>query len=176
MAIEIKVKLKSRALVGWQARLKRAKAVVQDLEPTFEAIYHPFLLMHMRDQFASSGAAGGSRWADLSAEPRYAAYKRSIVGNVPVLRWPTAREQLYPSLATRGPSHIERSSERAARFGTDVPHARTLERGGVGPFGERYPARKILVLGTNRSAELYSLLKQDVMARIERTRRPVIKQ
>lgn len=176
MAVRIEVKVRSLSgFVSWRRRLKRAIAAVQDMAPTFEAVYHPFMLVHMRDQFASGGRAGGSPWADLSGEPRYAAYKRRIVGGAPTLRWPTAREQLYPSLATRGQGHIERSTSRAARFGTSVPHAATLERGGVGPFGERYPARKILALGTNRTADLYDLIRRDVYARILGRRRPTVR-
>lgn len=176
MAIQISVKVRSLSgFVSWRRRLKRALVAVQDMAPTFEAIYHPFMLVHMRDQFASGGRAGGSPWADLSGEPRYAAYKRRIVGNAPTLRWPTSREQLYTSLATRGPGHIERTTGRAARFGTSVPHAAQLEKGGVGPFGEPYPARKILALGTNRTADLFSLIRRDVYARINARRRPTVR-
>lgn len=173
--LTVKVSPKT-GLAGWRRRLKRALNAVQDMEPTFDGVFHPFMLAHMRDQFESGGRAGGSPWAGLEGEPRYAAFKRSIVGNAGVLRWPTLNEQLYPSLVSRGSGHIERSSDAAARFGTAVPHAATLDKGGVGPFGERYPARKILALGPNRASQLYALIKQDVEARIDgRRRRPTIR-
>jgi hypothetical protein len=178
MPIQIKATLKPRTKVtGFLRRLARAVEVVSDCKTTFEQIYHPFMLVHMRDQFETGGRAGGNQWASLDREPRYAAYKRRLVGNAPILRWPTANEQLYPSLANpRGTGHLASSSDAAARFGTSIPHAAQLERGGIGPFGEPYPARQILALGPQRSAALFALLKADILARIEKTRRPTVSQ
>lgn len=171
ITISASVAPKTRAQ-GFMRRLKTALEVVGDMKPTFERVFHPYMLEHMKDQFESSGGAGGSPWASLDREPLYAAMKRRAVGNAPVLRWPTAGEVLYPSLVSRGPSHIEKSGAARARFGTAVPHAAQLEKGGVGPYGERYPARKILVLGARRTADLMSLTRHDIEARIAKGRRP----
>jgi|AntDeeMinimDraft_6_1070357.scaffolds.fasta_scaffold00404_8 phage gpG-like protein len=178
MPINVGIRVSPRTkTTAFLRRLKRAVEVVSDLKTTFEEVYHPFMLVHMRDQFATGGRAGGQQWAGLEREPKYAAYKRNIVGNAPILRWPTANEQLYPSLTNpRGAGHLASSSDAAARFGTSIAHAATLDRGGIGPFGEPFPARPILALGPQRNAALFALLKQDILARVEKSRRPTVRQ
>lgn len=173
--LQIKVSPRTR-LKGFSAELQRAVDAVSDMAPTWSQVFEPFMAQHMKQQFASQGRAGGKQWAGLEREPRYQAFKRALVGNAPVLRWPSPREQLYPSLVERGhPLHIERRGQERARFGTAVPHAARLEQGGIGPFGEAYPARPILVLGNDRIAVLANLVRADLLARIGKTRRPAVR-
>lgn len=157
---------------GFRKRLSQAERVVSDLSETFEQVFHPFMLRHMKRQFETSGRYGGAAWADYSQEPIYAAAKQRITGHLRILRWKPGQEQLAPSLMTQGGLHVARSEPGHAEFGTRVPHAGQLERGGVGPYGERYPARLILFLPSRDRLELVGLIKADVFARIQDGRRP----
>jgi hypothetical protein len=151
-------------------RLSLAEDVVQDLRPTFEEIAHPWLLNHMRRQFATDGAHGGSRWADYSREPKYRAYKKSLVGHTDILRWEKGgREQLYPSLTKKGDSlHVWRASHKGIRFGTRVDHAERLTQGGTGPFGEPYPGREIFSLTRRQRSDFVREIQRDIIRRFGR--------
>lgn len=156
----------------FRERLSLAERVVSDMSETFERVFHPYLLRHMKRQFETSGRYAGAAWADYGQEPIYAAAKQRITGHLRILRWKPGQERLAPSLMTQGGLHIARSDATTAQFGTRLPHAEQIERGGVGPYGERYPARLILFLPTRDRLELVGLLKADVLARIDGSPRP----
>lgn len=165
---------KNEALAKFAKDMTRAEKVVGDLSQTFDHVFHPFMLRHMRRQFETEGRYGGAPWADYSQEPIYAAAKLAAVGHLRILRWKAGQEQLAPSLLTRGSGHVELSDRVNASFGTRVPHAAQLEQGGIGPYGERFPPRLILRLPPRDRLELVGLIQSDLLARIMLTARPTL--
>lgn len=175
----LKITAKPRgALQHYQRTLGRAEQVVQNLAPSFDQVFHPFMLSHMRDVFRSGGAAAGQTWRGYASEPRYGAFKARILAQArpQPLRWqPGKKERLFPSLTSEGGEHVHVSNSQAARFGTSVPYAARLEEGGIGPFGEPSPARPMVRIDAARTSDLVALLKQDVLARIGGTARARVK-
>lgn len=166
------------AVQRYQRTLAGARNALGDLGPSFDQIYHPFLLAHMRDVFRSGGAAAGASWRGYDGEPRYGAFKAAVLGQArpQPLRWkPGERERLFPSLTEEGGAHVHVTGKSAARFGTEVPYAARLERGGTNQFGEPSPPRVFLRLDATRTAQLAELLKADIIARIGGTRRPRVR-
>lgn len=160
----IKIGVRGDAQVS--RRLGLAYDVLGDLQPVFDAAMHPFMLTHMKRQFASDGAYGGAPWALYAREPKYTAYKIALVGHLTPLRWQKGGpfERLYPSLVDKShPEHVWKSDGKGASFGTRVPHAASLNEGGVGPFGERYPARKIIAMRNESRKELISAIQREIV-------------
>lgn len=142
--------------------------IIGDMTPTWRGVVGPFMYEHMDRQFRTQGAYGGKPWAGYENEPFYRAYKRAVTGHLKVLRWkPGERERLYPSL-TQGldPDNILEITPTSFRFGTKVPYAADLNRGGVGPFGERYPARKIISFTDAQKNMLFVEIQRDILRRI----------
>jgi len=175
----IKITAKPRgALKRYQRTLSRAEHVVQDMAPSFDQVFHPYMLAHMQDVFRSGGAAAGRVWRGYEGEPRYGAFKAAVLAQArpQPLRWkPGEKERLFPSLVYEGGEHVHTTSRSAARFGTAVPYAARLEEGGIGPFGEPSPPRPMLRLDAVGSARLAEVLKTDIFARIGGTTRPKVK-
>lgn len=125
---------------------------------------HDFFVRKQIDLFASEGRSEGAPWPDYSGqEPKYAAYKRGIVGDVyakRLLRWTPGREVLYPSLTEqRHAQHVWNVQAQRFEFGTRVPYAMNHQKGvGTGPTGERIAQRKIAVLGTASMVELKQII------------------
>jgi hypothetical protein len=134
--------------VGRVRQMLQASAeALGGFQDIWDEVVHPWFLGHMGARFATEGRYGGNEWADYSAEPHYALYKKAIVGHFRLLRWEMGGEyeRLYPSLTDPNhPEHIYQRDDTKARMGTSVPYAKDLEGGGVGPFGERYPGRTII--------------------------------
>lgn len=175
----IKITVAPRGAIQRFARtIASAERVVGDLGPSFEQVFHPFMLSHMRDVFRSGGAAAGATWRGYEGEPRYGAFKAAVLGQArpQPLRWqPGRQERLFPSLTEEGGAHVHVTGKSAARFGTEIPYAARLERGGTNQFGEPSPARVFLRLDATRSAQLAELLKDDILARVGGTRRPRVR-
>lgn len=113
----------------------------------WDEIVHPWFIGHIGARFATEGRYGGNAWAGYSNEPKYALYKKQIAGHFDLLRWEKGGkyERLYPSLTEPNHTfHVYQRDEDSMRVGTSVPYAKDLEKGGVGPFGERYPGRTII--------------------------------
>lgn len=143
--------------------------VIGDLAPTFRSVIGPYMVQHMRSQFSTEGAHGGAPWAGYDKEPKYRAYKRAILGHLSILRWQKGGpyELLYPSLTALGhPANIFRVTPTSAVFGTSVPHAEELNRGGIGPFGEPYPARKIIAMTGQQKNQLFVEIQRDILRRV----------
>lgn len=175
----LKITAKPRgAIKRYQREFTGAIGVIEDLAPSFDQVFHPFMLAHMRDVFRSGGAAAGAKWRGYDGEPRYGAFKARVLGQArpQPLRWqPGKQERLYPSLTEEGGDHVHTTGRSAARFGTAIPYAARLERGGVGPYGETSPPRVMLRIDAARTAEMAELLKEDILARIGGTRRPRVR-
>jgi len=153
------------------ARLGVAAEVIGDMTPTWDNAAGPWLREHMAKQFDSEGAHGGKSWADYSAEPKYAAFKRAIVGHLDLLRWQKGGpfERLYPSLTKRfDPFSIFIARKDELTFGTKVPYAKRLTKGGVGPFGERYKGRAIIAMTNNQRRDFIRTIQRDMVARVSR--------
>lgn len=139
--------------------------VLGDLKPIFDKAIHPLLLDHMRKVFDSQGSYGGVHWADYSNEPKYRAYKKSIVGHLDRLRWQKGGpyEILYPSLTN--PSHMTHVWVARAHgfvFGTMLDYARRLSEGGIGPFGEPYPGREVLPFKQKQIADYLREIQREI--------------
>lgn len=142
--------------------------VLGDLTEVWDDSIHPFMIDHMKSQFKSDGAHGGSPWALYGAEPKYTAYKIALVGHLTPLRWQKGGpfERLFPSLVDRSDrDHVWESSAKGAVFGTSLPYAGDLNAGGIGPFGERYPARKIIAMRQDQKKKMISAIQQAIVQR-----------
>lgn len=128
---------------------------ISRLNPVWDNVVHPWLLEHLKRQFKTEGERGGAPWADYSGEPKYRAYKKSALGNLRILRWMGGSERLFPSLTQRNaPWHIWESWSSGFRFGSSLPYAARLEKGGTGPFGEKYPGRIMLRMTRHQKREM----------------------
>lgn len=146
-----------------------AAEIIGDLRDVFDEDLHPFMLDHMKSQFASSGRHGGKPWASYDKEPKYTAYKIALVGHLDVLRWQKGGpfERLYPSLVDKTDvDHVWKTSGKSARFGTRVAYAGRLNQGGVGPFGESYPARKMLAMTDQQKKLMITTIQRGIVSRI----------
>lgn len=124
------------------ARLRAVRAI--DLTAITRATGQDASVAFARKQFATGGRYGGKPWAGYTGEPAYAAYKRAAIGHLEPLKWDGAPGGLEDAL-TNPRSRLRRWSVRQGRVQLDIaiPYLRRLETGGVGPFGERFPARVI---------------------------------
>lgn len=148
-----------------------AAKVVGDMKPIFDRVVRPYVLEHMDRQFNTLGAHGGKPWASLDGEPKYRSFKAAILGEDlarKVLWWDTRGQRLRPSLINpQHPEQVWESSSTRAYFGTAVPYAGDLIRGGVGPFGERYPGREIFALTQRQRKELVTLMQREIVQQVE---------
>lgn len=146
-------------------KLGLAASIVGDLTPIFQKYGHPFLLSHMRRQFLTAGRHGGAAWRGYDQEPIYRYYKRAIVGHLEVLRWESGFERLAPSLMeARHKSHIFAARRDSMRFGTSVPYAFDLNKGGRNLFGEPMPPRQIIAFRESQKKEFISELQRGIVA------------
>lgn len=123
-----------------------------------------FLMAQYARSFTSRGTEQGQRWAGYEGEPKYAAYKRALGGGEDILRW-KGSDRLYNALTKRGDSNqVWRAGADKAQFGARLPYASSLQRGGRGPFGERYPGRRYLALGPRARKRLAELLRKEAQA------------
>jgi phage gpG-like protein len=125
---------------------------------------HEFFIAKQIKLFATEGTSEGIKWPDYSGqEPKYAVYKREMVGEAyadRLLRWMPGREILYPSLvSSRHAQHVWDVQQQRFTFGTRVPYAMNHQKGvGTGPTGERIAQRKIAVLSTASVTELKQII------------------
>lgn len=113
------------------------------VEDTIDAA-HQAVLVFARRQVTSSGAYGGRRWADFAGEPKYRAFKDAIGALAQPLRWIPGQERLVPALTDpRHPDHRWLKTQRGFELEISIPYIASIEAGGIGPFGEKFPARPI---------------------------------
>ena len=149
-------------------RLGLCEQVLRDLRPTFDAVVHPWLLEHQKQQFATSGRHGGKPWAPLTGEPKYAGMKRALGASMAPLRWKPGRQEcLYPSLTqSRHPLHRWQAGKARASFGTSVKYADRLQKGGKGPKGERFPPRVMFAYTNAQVRDLVRAMQRDILRRV----------
>lgn len=168
----IAVSIGGRGVKAYERVLGVNQEVLGDLKPILDASVAPYMLEHMRRQFDTLGAHSGQPWATLKGEPLYYAFKKRILGKGLAdkpLWWSRQREQLRPSLTDPAHGHhAYRSGDNGALFGTTVPHAQALLDGGVGPFGEDYPARNFFHMSQGQRKELTTLIQREVIREADR--------
>lgn len=149
----------SQALSRINAIAKRAVSLPSDIDNDVQL----FFLTRAREMYRTQGRSGDSPWQDYSGEPKYRAYKQAITGDARLLRWSPGRERLYPSLvANRHPDRVFERRGNKYTFGTRVPWADDIERGGRGPFGEPYPRRKVIAMSRG-DEDLYARIIKRVI-------------
>lgn len=163
----IKIRVNLAQLDQLKRPVKLAQELLRDLSPVFDEVIHPWMLAHMARQFGSGGSWGGKPWGRYESEPKYAGMKKALVGHTTPLRWEPGRERLYPSLVQpTHPEHLWESDRASARFGTRVPWAADLQRGGIGPYGEPYRPYAILQTTDAQRRGLAKRVEKDIMRRI----------
>lgn len=152
------------------AKYEQSAKRLGDLRPVWKGAFQPWILDFMRQQFLTQGRAGGRPWAGYGGEPRYAAFKQRLLGHNRLFRWDHrgGKERLYPALTTPNhPDQIFAVSPTRASIGVVGPYAQ-LERGGVGPFKERFPARMILPRQARAERGLLGALRRGVLDYLSR--------
>lgn len=139
--------------------------VVKDMRPVWDGRLHPFFLNHLEHQFKTSGDHGGAPWAGYEGEPRYRAFKKRVVGHLRPLEWDTGGqfEILRPSLVEpEHEHHVFTSRPLEAVVGTSYPPAARLATGGIGPFGEPFPARRMFAMTRGQIAYLLTEMARGI--------------
>jgi hypothetical protein len=143
--------------------------VLGDLTDVWREVLHPYLLRHMEQQFSTGGRHGGDSWPQgYTNEPKYRAFKLSMVGHLDALRWQKGGpyEKVFPSLTDRfDVNHRFVARPSKATFGTLVPHTRDLAAGGVGPFGETYQPYSIFAFKHSQVQEVVRAIQRDILRR-----------
>ena len=166
------VKVRGAGLGGALRELEILQEIVQDTRPTLNQVVYPYMRQHVEQNFRTLGAHGGGPTWDFSGEPKYQAYKRSILdepwASMP-LWWSPGRARLVPSLTD--PGHKDsffRLGRSSIIFGSLHPNAeQLLGTGGIGPFGERFPARDPFKMTAFQEAELKDLVEHDLNRRLK---------
>lgn len=148
-----------------------AEDIVGDMRPIWDSVVRPFVFEHMKLQFDTLGGHGGEPWKSLDGEPKYKAYKKALLGESlanKVLWWSDEGARLRPSLVVPGHAEQEYLSDRGKFFfGTRVEHAASLIEGGVGPFGESFPARNIFRISQSDRKRLVTLIQREIVQQVE---------
>lgn len=120
-----------------------------------------WMMRRQVERFASADASEDGQWPQAS--PDYLRVKAAILsGDVRPLRWGgRPSERLYPSLTVEGhPEQILRlDADGSLEFGSRVPWADDLARGGVDPFGAPFGAHDLVGLGPRTRARLVRILR-----------------
>lgn len=162
---------KRNGVAAFDRQLGLAKDIIGSLKETFEDVVHPYVLDHVKAMFRTQGSHGGASWAGYRQEPKYAAYKASVLDLADptdrLMRWAPDNERLYPSLvAPSHPQHIFQASDDSVRIGTSVPYAKRLATGGTGPFGEPFPGRPMFAMTRSQKSQLVTEVQRDITRRL----------
>lgn len=158
----IDIKINRKKTASTQRRLTRMIKALRNLKRAL-TLTHPYLLAHMQKQFATGGSHGGQAWAGYN--PKYAAYKRALVGHLELLRWEKGgKELLYPALTSPAdPGHVFAVDDRHVTFGAVHPHIQKIFRGGTNQFGEVYPGRNPLAMRPRQKRELATIVFKEIL-------------
>lgn len=130
-------------------------------EPVANEIQETFV-QAASSMFRTEGSSEDKGWASYASEPKYALYKKAIVGHNDVLRWDKGGEyeQLYPSLTRPNDAHAvwEQVDSTTFHYGTTAPSAEENMQAGTGPFGEPSPARDFLPTGIRTQEDLVGII------------------
>lgn len=121
-----------------------------------------FFVARMVRAFKTRGLSENRKWEGYDREPKYRAYKREVSGDMSLLKW-KGGGILYGSLTQHNdPDQVFRVQGDKIVFGSRVPWADDVARGGTGPFGEKYPGRNFLHMGDRSRKLLARQLAQTV--------------
>lgn len=151
--------------------LARLKAVGRiNLGAVAKAVAQEETLVFARKQLATGGRHGGKPWRGFNAEPKYAAYKLAVVGHLEPLRWERQPGGLEDALTNQrsGLRRWKTTSESATLL-INLPYIKQLEIGGVGPFGERFPARPIFPSGAQLRRDSVARAKDKFLVEVQRS-------
>lgn len=156
---------------GLEAEIKILRQVVKDPRPTLNQVVYPYLREHIQRQFETSGAHGGGPTWDFSGEPIYARQKTSLLGKnlgSKPLVWEAGDAQLLPSLTNpQHPNAIFRLEPSRLVVGSNLPYAEALlSTGGIGPYGEPFPARDPFRFTPEQQRELGEEILWDLRRRL----------
>ena len=154
-----------------RAGVRRRKNLIHNLAPVFRTLHAP-IRAHFRKNFNTGGAHGGPAWADFSGEPKYRAMKLAITDNAKPLVWGKfSQSRLMPSLTQAShPDHLYGVARDGMLVGTTVPYANRLARGGIGPFGERFPGRNPVQIQQRQWHEFAQMILKALIKRATTTR------
>lgn len=134
-----------------------ARARLADLSPAWPRVLELFYQFE-EELFATEGASGADgAWSDYGAEPKYRAFKEKILGSSrPILVWSgELRDQMTSALETS-------ATPRSLNI-TAGGLAASMSSGGVGPFGEPYPARPVVSLTADQHRQLFDVVRRFVL-------------
>jgi len=149
-----------RGLDALHRQIDEYQSRAGDITPITPVI-HRLLIERIKAAFRTQGVSQGRKWPGYQNEPRYRGYKRKRASALTVLRWIGGDypERLYPSMTqATHPEHVWRQVGNRISFGTRVPYARRLERGGKNFFGESAPPREFARLGDDGKVALAQIL------------------
>lgn len=154
-----------------RAKMGLAVSLLGDLKALWREVFHPWMLRHMEQQFATDGRHGGKPWPGYPSQPRYVAYKLGTVGHLDPLRWDKSggRERLYPSLTEPRHRYGVRTSRRhKASFGTRLWYGKRLRYGGTNLFDEPHPGYEMFAMRSTQRRDLIRQMQRWVVANIDR--------
>lgn len=168
----IRVTNTGMGLSGVIRELKVLTNVVRDTRPTLNQVVHPYIQRHVRLNVKTLGAHGGGPIWDFSGEPIYEYRKTARLGadlGSKPLHVDPEHAELIPSLIEPGhPDSMFRLTADSIIFGSLNDHAeKLLMTGGIGPYGERFPARNPFVMTAGQRAELADLVQHDLSRRLK---------
>lgn len=154
---------------GMEADLRLMQQEVQDPRPTLNSVVYPYMVAHIEEMFRTSGQGA---W-NFGGEPIYqrnkVARNGARLGAKPLLVDP-AHALLLPSLTDpRAPFAIFRLERKRLVIGSSLDYAEDLlVNGGVGPYGEPFPARNPFLLTPQQQQELGDEIEFDLRRRLKR--------
>jgi len=163
MGWPVKVRFKGNRLAI--RAVDRVISAIDDLSPSWGEL-HAYLLIHAQQQERTSGSYGGQRWQGFGGERVYAAFKLATDGHLrPLEGAPQDEVYLNSFQSSSSPWHIFRPNAAAMAFGSSLFFGVDLEEGGVGPFGEPFPARPVLSYTSAQEMEMAEIVLADIVRR-----------
>lgn len=128
--------------------VQQIKDRITDMDSRTQEDVRQWFMAHTRKVWQTEGAYSSRKWAGYSREPKYRAYKRAITGGDNLLRYPGIDALRDSVTKSNHRDQVYRSNSGEFVFGSRLPFADSVMGGGVGPFGERFPGRDFLGIGS----------------------------
>jgi len=130
---------------------KALRDAMRSQKELWRDVVHPWMVGHWRLQFNSAGGHGGQLWAPL--EPQYAEAQRALGDSlVPLESSAGILEASFTDPTSRHHKLVIQS--RKLMVSSTLPYSGTLATGGVGPYGESFPARDPRVMTPAQRLEI----------------------
>lgn len=135
--------------------LSKLHATLSRPQEVLRVVVEPYLREQARRNLESAGAYGGEAWS-FAGEPKYEASKRAW--DAPYAAYPlvTSSKEFARTLTDPGNPYYQTTlTDSGVTVGTSHPFAyRLIKTGGVGPYGEAYPARDPWAMTKGQDQEL----------------------